>query len=345
MSIRVECACGETLYALDVFAGGQIKCDACESMVSIPDTAPVAESEKKIKFSCPHCSTRVIGRKASIGKRSKCPSCGETYVIPKPPPVPEPAHVGKTARFDIDVDDVTFSQEMIEELKHRPSIPLDEVRLAPIGRIQNPKPSQMPDSKPTTPVPAPNSSYPIPMPQQAPAVPPATAPIHITPPHQPPVVPQPPAATPQPQYPSLQPLSPVPQTNSPLHQPQWSDPGTNIVELRVTGGEFHGEAIRLNVRNFLVGRERDCHLRLNSKSVSHHHFVLKSDDFSVRIRDLGSGKGTYVNGLKCEGEIVLAHGDSIRVGDFKIRLVLPKAMANGQIPVEAIPSMDDFIVY
>ena len=53
------------------------------------------------------------------------------------------------------------------------------------------------------------------------------------------------------------------------------------VELKVLEGRQQGKTIPLNVRQFLIGREQDCHLRPNSDLVSRHHCVFTVDDFTI----------------------------------------------------------------
>lgn len=93
-------------------------------------------------------------------------------------------------------------------------------------------------------------------------------------------------------------------------------------ELKVVGGKHHGKLIPLGARRFLIGREQDCHLRPNSELVSRHHCVFAIDDFAVRLRDLGSTNGTYVNDERLRGEVSLKDGDRIHIGklDFEIRV-------------------------
>ena len=100
-------------------------------------------------------------------------------------------------------------------------------------------------------------------------------------------------------------------------------------ELSVVGGKHTGQIIPLNRRKFLIGREHDCQLRPNSERVSRHHCVFSLDDFSVRLKDLGSTNGTFVNGNKIQRETVLANGDHIVIGNLEFRLsVLPGKVAD-----------------
>jgi predicted component of type VI protein secretion system len=110
------------------------------------------------------------------------------------------------------------------------------------------------------------------------------------------------------------------------------------VELKVLEGRQQGKTIPLNVRQFLIGREEDCHLRPNSDLVSRHHCVFTVDDFTVRLRDLGSTNGTFVNGERIQGQVVLKPGDHVAVGKLSFEIVVRKAAA---VAVPAAAGSDD----
>jgi predicted component of type VI protein secretion system len=99
------------------------------------------------------------------------------------------------------------------------------------------------------------------------------------------------------------------------------------VDLKVLEGRQQGKLIPLNVRQFLIGREQDCHLRPNSDLVSRHHCVFTIDDFTVRLRDLGSTNGTFVNGERIQGQVVLKPGDHVVVGKLSFEVVVRQAAA------------------
>jgi predicted component of type VI protein secretion system len=87
--------------------------------------------------------------------------------------------------------------------------------------------------------------------------------------------------------------------------------------LRVLSGPHAGETIPILRGKLLIGREEDCHLRPESEFVSRHHCVLLLDDYTLRIRDLGSKNGTFVNGRRVgSGETILLHDDTISIGEM-----------------------------
>ncbi|MFF5157796.1 protein kinase [Streptomyces sp. NPDC000348] len=79
----------------------------------------------------------------------------------------------------------------------------------------------------------------------------------------------------------------------------------------------------------VAGRARDCELRMprDDARVSRRHCRFDIDPPEVRVRDLGSLNGTYVNGVKIGGrqpeprpggERALADGDVVRVGGTEL---------------------------
>ena len=93
-------------------------------------------------------------------------------------------------------------------------------------------------------------------------------------------------------------------------------------KLLVRGGKHDGRSIPLPKGRFLIGREQDCNLRPASDLVSRHHCVFHVDDFTVRLRDLGSTNGTLVNGQPLSGEKGLKAGDKVVVGRLNFELAL-----------------------
>jgi predicted component of type VI protein secretion system len=87
--------------------------------------------------------------------------------------------------------------------------------------------------------------------------------------------------------------------------------------LRILSGPHAGETVEIGRGKLLIGREEDCHLRPESEFVSRHHCVLLLDDYTLRIRDLGSKNGTFVNGRRVgTNETILLHDDMISIGEM-----------------------------
>ena len=65
-----------------------------------------------------------------------------------------------------------------------------------------------------------------------------------------------------------------------------------------------------------LGRSLSCIWRLNDPSVSRLHAALiRKPKRGVYIVDLGSRRGTFVNGQRVETEMLLMDGDRLRLGD------------------------------
>jgi pSer/pThr/pTyr-binding forkhead associated (FHA) protein len=94
------------------------------------------------------------------------------------------------------------------------------------------------------------------------------------------------------------------------------------VMLKVLSARQQGSTIPLPTGRFLIGREEDCHLRPNSELVSRHHCVFTHDEYTVRVRDLGSTNGTFVNGNRVRGTAVLSSGDRVTVGKLEFEVVI-----------------------
>jgi predicted component of type VI protein secretion system len=63
----------------------------------------------------------------------------------------------------------------------------------------------------------------------------------------------------------------------------------------------------------IIGRREDCDLRIPLGDVSRKHCRMIREADSIRIEDLGSSNGTYVNGQRVQ-EAILQPGDTVRVG-------------------------------
>ncbi len=112
----------------------------------------------------------------------------------------------------------------------------------------------------------------------------------------------------------------------------------------------------------VMGRRHDCDLCIPLKAVSRRHCQLYSNDDKLRIRDLGSRNGTYLNGKRVDDAMVKA-GDYLKVGPltFLLRIdnepqeivppgaAAPKAAAKkepvaemkGEGDLDAFPEFDD----
>jgi pSer/pThr/pTyr-binding forkhead associated (FHA) protein len=88
-------------------------------------------------------------------------------------------------------------------------------------------------------------------------------------------------------------------------------------KLRVIAGSVPFETIQVSPGKLLVGRAEDCDVQVTSEFVSGHHCVLLTDEYALRIRDLGSKNGTIVNGRRIgTAPTILLHDDIVSLGDI-----------------------------
>jgi serine/threonine-protein kinase len=105
-----------------------------------------------------------------------------------------------------------------------------------------------------------------------------------------------------------------------------------VVRLAVVEGPQRGqEFVFVEHDLFLVGRSRNAHYRLPDDYFSRLHFLLEVNPPRCRLKDLGSQKGTYVNGKKVD-DADLSDGDLIQGGSMVLRLSVE---APGEMPATA----------
>lgn len=69
----------------------------------------------------------------------------------------------------------------------------------------------------------------------------------------------------------------------------------------------------------LIGSGRGCDIRLKSDAIAPAHCILSLDGGTLRIRDLGSRTGTFVNGNRVQ-QATLSDGDEILLGRHHLRI-------------------------
>lgn len=109
------------------------------------------------------------------------------------------------------------------------------------------------------------------------------------------------------------------------------------VRLKVLSGKSAGMEIKLRSAKFVIGRSEGCDLRPRTDAVSRKHCVILLDEETVRIRDLKSRNGTFVNGEQIKEETKLHSGDRIAVGPLQFELLVKTQKTDAPQPVPAAP--------
>lgn len=110
----------------------------------------------------------------------------------------------------------------------------------------------------------------------------------------------------------------------------------NLILLKKNNSQ---KAFSLSSGITVIGRRHDCDLRIPLMSVSRRHCQLNRDEGVLKIRDLGSRNGTYLNGKRID-EAVIQAGDYIEVGPLKFVLQIdgePKDIAEPELAAQVLP--------
>jgi hypothetical protein len=105
-----------------------------------------------------------------------------------------------------------------------------------------------------------------------------------------------------------------------------------MVEIQVLRGEEVVHARPLGHAPLHVGRAATNDLVLADHRISSRHAVIWIDGGEVRVEDLGSRNGTFVNEKAAKGPTAVANGDRIRLGtDTVLRVVGTPELAAVQL--------------
>jgi pSer/pThr/pTyr-binding forkhead associated (FHA) protein len=76
---------------------------------------------------------------------------------------------------------------------------------------------------------------------------------------------------------------------------------------------FDLSRLRAEGARIVIGRSEDCEIRIKSPSISRHHCAIELDDQDWIIRDLGSTRGTTVEGVQIS-EAAIVPGLKVVIG-------------------------------
>jgi pSer/pThr/pTyr-binding forkhead associated (FHA) protein len=121
-----------------------------------------------------------------------------------------------------------------------------------------------------------------------------------------------------------------------------SPPRKGKAFLMVATGEGAGTVFPLSDGPVIVGRSPDAEVHVNEVAISTEHARLEQTDAGFTLCDLGSTNGTYVNGQRLVGTVVLVSGDSVRMGSTTFTFVtresgLPKGTVKLRNPNPDLP--------
>src|SRR5579871_2826932 len=106
-------------------------------------------------------------------------------------------------------------------------------------------------------------------------------------------------------------------------------PGGVVGILHVIGGNDRGKAHPLNRPLTTIGRGADQDCILADIAVSRRHITISVEGPRYRMKDLGSGNGSLLNGVRTDTAI-LNDGDQIEIGNTLLRMEHAPSRAQAQ---------------
>ncbi|MFH5802473.1 FHA domain-containing protein [Alienimonas sp. DA493] len=114
-----------------------------------------------------------------------------------------------------------------------------------------------------------------------------------------------------------------------------------MADLLVDSGKHRGRRLKLAVGQTLIGRDRQCAIRLATPDVSRQHcrltVALSGGREVVTAEDLKSRNGTYINGRAIRVPTVMGAGDTLRVGPIQFLLPDPDAASESEVITWLVP--------
>ena len=88
-----------------------------------------------------------------------------------------------------------------------------------------------------------------------------------------------------------------------------------------SGGGRAGEHFSPQGDRTTIGRSPDNDIFLDDVTVSRKHAVLVQSGGEIRIEDLGSLNGTFVNRRRIDSAIRLESGDEVQIGKYRLSFI------------------------
>jgi len=109
-------------------------------------------------------------------------------------------------------------------------------------------------------------------------------------------------------------------------------------EKKLTQGEGQYERVSLKGDRMVLGRDPSSGYPLNFPMISWRHAALERTAEGIYVEDLGSRNGTYVNGVRISGRMLVRPGQEIGLGSFRFMLLEDGGLAKreyiGNVTIE-----------
>jgi len=103
-----------------------------------------------------------------------------------------------------------------------------------------------------------------------------------------------------------------------------------MASLVFVAGPNAGRRYKLGDGEYVIGRRSDCQIFVPDMRVSRQHARIRREQSRFLVEDLGSNNGTYVNGIKIQGQTDLKNDDEITIANNRIRVELPEITTGRQ---------------
>lgn len=110
--------------------------------------------------------------------------------------------------------------------------------------------------------------------------------------------------------------------------------------LEIVEGAEAGRVLEVG-NGIELGRDPSLPETINDEQVSRKHARLTPAGDGVRVEDVGSSNGTYVNDQPIAGGVQMAPGDRVRIGLTVLELRSPEQVRNQKTVVGAVPQLTE----
>ncbi len=117
-----------------------------------------------------------------------------------------------------------------------------------------------------------------------------------------------------------------PEPAPPQEPPDTKEPAAEGIQLVVAAGPDKGHTYEITAKLTTLGRQPRNDIVIDDRGVSNRHAQIRSSPDGFVLLDQGSRNGTLLNGKRVTSA-ALKHGDTIRIGNSTLRVVIPGAEA------------------
>ena len=106
----------------------------------------------------------------------------------------------------------------------------------------------------------------------------------------------------------------------------------------MNAGKTQGQAIPINLAQFIIGRDPQCNLRPASAIISKRHCAILTKNGQVFVRDFESTNGTFINDQPLKGEAPIRHDDVLKVGPLIFKMAIEATAVSKPTPMPTKPA-------